>query len=133
MLKFSPSPATLFALTMMFAGAAFAQSAADPSTDGDRPHAPRLQRLVSDLGLSDAQREQVAAIMERHRADRGASDEQRKAARQAMRSEIEAVLTPEQREKLRTQQLERRDRVENGRERRANRDRRSGPPRSPGG
>ena len=118
---------------MMFAGAAFAQSATDPSTDGDRPHAPRLQRLVSDLGLSDAQREQVAAIMERHRADRGASDEQRKAARHAMRSEIEAVLTPEQREKLRTQQLERRDRMENGRERRANRDRRSGPPRSPGG
>lgn len=73
-----------------------------------------LGRMADELGLSEAQREQVRAVMSRardeHRAARELPPEQRRAAmqqaRERVRGQLDQILTPAQRaraEALRTQ------------------------------
>jgi len=72
---------------------------------GERPPLPSLEMLERQLKLNEAQQRQVAAIVERHRAQmhehlskiRPATHE----LLNELRAEIESVLTPEQLEKFR--------------------------------
>ena len=67
--------------------------------DGDR-HQQRLQRLATELQLSDAQLEQFSTIMENHhesrKANRESNREERKAMHESLLSELGDVLTEQQ-------------------------------------
>jgi len=92
---------------------------------GDRPRPSYVDRLAVDLGLSEAQRDSIHAVLERHQP---AMDSlwrlirpQFQSERQVIRNEINALLTPEQQAKytiLQRQDSVRRadsDRSRNGR------------------
>jgi Spy/CpxP family protein refolding chaperone len=91
-----------FALTALLgvtlvAGAVYAQ-APGPGGRGGRGFGPggAIGIELRDLNLSDAQRQQIRAIMQRYQ--------------EQMRAEIMSVLTPEQQEKAKQLQESRRDR-----------------------
>lgn len=72
----------------------------------DRKHGPRppyVERLTADLGLTDAQRDSVQAVLDRHQPAMDSLWQlirpQFRSERQAIRNAISALLTPEQRDK----------------------------------
>jgi Spy/CpxP family protein refolding chaperone len=69
-----------------------------------RHHHNRYMQAMRELGLSDAQKQQIAGIVKNARAANAANkttDQQtRRANMQALRQQIEAVLTPDQRNQL---------------------------------
>jgi len=80
------------------------------TTMADRPahrkHLPRpsfVERLSADLTLSDTQRDSIQAVLDRHQPAMDSLWQkmrpQFEAERQAIRSEITALLTPEQQTK----------------------------------
>ena len=98
---------------------ASAPLAGAPETGRRLGAAPRmfLQRLVSELDLTDEQRERVEQVFRRNlprlRAARG-DRERFRAVRRQMREELDGVLTPQQRAKL--EELKQRERgVQRGR------------------
>lgn len=109
---FSRSFVAVFsAATMLLAPAAtFAQpapappAAAGPSTTQQHHHrrGSAYMRALRTLDLSDAQRTQIAGIVDRARAaNKNADPASRRAGREKLRAEIDAVLTPAQRTRLR--------------------------------
>lgn len=104
-------------LSMVFLSTAYTQPTGAAPQAAPRD-GRRMERMATELGLSEEQRAKIAAIMEKHRAEMEASNDDRQEARQGLRSEIESVLTPEQRAKMRAQQAERRKRFEERREQR---------------
>jgi hypothetical protein len=66
--------ATVFALTVLWAGALFAQAPAPPE------HAAHLEKLATLLDLSDAQKTQVQAVLQEEHAKIKAAHEQAKAS-----------------------------------------------------
>lgn len=66
----------------------------------------RRERFAQELGLTETQKQQMKAAFEEMRSSRqGLSPKER---REAMRSKLQAILTPEQFEKLETMKKERR-------------------------
>jgi Spy/CpxP family protein refolding chaperone len=91
---------------------ASAQNFPNPGNAGPAPSAPQTQQqpqqhhhrrnpylhAMRGLGLSSAQRQQIAGIMKNSRtASKGADPQARRANRLAMRQQIDGVLTPDQR------------------------------------
>ncbi len=66
--------ATVFALTLLWAGALFAQAPAAPE------HAAHFDKLATLLDLTDAQKTQVRAVLEEEHAKMRAAHEQAKAS-----------------------------------------------------
>lgn len=87
--------------------AASAQTFPNPGAAGPAPSAQQpphhhhrnpYMRAMRGLGLSAAQRQQIAGIMKASRAaSKGADPQTRRANRLAMRQQIDGVLTPDQR------------------------------------
>jgi Spy/CpxP family protein refolding chaperone len=93
--------------------AASAQTFPNPGNAGPAPSAPQTQQqpqpqhhrrhnpylhAMRGLGLSPAQRQQIAGIMKSSRAaSKGADPQTRHANRLAMQQQIDGVLTPDQR------------------------------------
>ena len=81
----------------------WSQDAAKPTTKGAEPAKKVTNRLPSNygkLGLTDAQRDKVYAIQEKYDAQLDALEEQLKALRAKRASEVEAVLSVEQKKIL---------------------------------
>ncbi len=106
----------LFAsLAALAAGLFVPVLSAEPSADGKGPKGPpaiaqRVERMKTELGLSDAQVDQLRPIMQEHaralkalRDDASASRRDRRAELQKLRKahleQVQAILTPEQRAK----------------------------------
>jgi Spy/CpxP family protein refolding chaperone len=62
----------------------------------------RLQEMKNELNLTDDQATKIKALQESHMA-------KRKAEREAMQKEMDAILTPEQQEKARKMREERKE------------------------
>ena len=112
-----------FTLTLSVAAAALltlpSLSLADDKPEGKRPGGPggrpspeeRLKKMTETLGLSQDQQDKIKAIQEKNapamkelmaKGRENLTDEDRKQFRELMKSqeeEIEAVLTPDQKEK----------------------------------
>ncbi|PIY11343.1 MAG: hypothetical protein COZ18_04110 [Flexibacter sp. CG_4_10_14_3_um_filter_32_15] len=69
-------------------------------------HEQRLEKMKTELGLSDAQVEQIKALHEKKREQDKA---ERKANREKFKAEVDKILTPEQRKKAEALQAERKD------------------------
>jgi len=106
--------AALAALGLAAAAPAFAQTPAQaPPAPGHRHGGGRLQKLAQYLNLSDAQKAQLRPILQDARqqakaikADTTLMPDARKAKmkdlRRSTRRQMMAILTPEQRQKLKT-------------------------------
>jgi len=71
----------------------------------------RLERLQTELKLSDQQKEEVNKIFEEARPQLEALRKQGQELREKMRTRLKAVLTAEQMEKFEKLQQERRERM----------------------
>lgn len=68
----------------------------------------RAERWQKELNLTDDQKKQVTALIEKKvTAMRSGDKEKAKQARQDFRTELKQILTPEQQEKLKAKMLER--------------------------
>jgi Spy/CpxP family protein refolding chaperone len=99
--------AVALALALVAPIAAFAQQAppapVPPAVAGHRHHANRYREALNRLGLSAAQRSQIDQVFAQHRGEnKGADAATRRANRERLRSQVDAILTPAQREQLRT-------------------------------
>lgn len=86
---------------VLFAGVSQAQTTAPEKGQG------HSREMMKDLNLTDAQKTQLKSIREAEKKDAdalkaqgNATPEQRKAVHEKYRSQLDAVLTPEQREQL---------------------------------
>lgn len=91
------------------------------TTMADRRHGPRprpsyVERLTTDLGLTEAQRDSVQAVLDRHQPAMDSLWEQIRpqfqSERQAIRNAINGLLTPEQQAKY--SELQRQDSLRRG-------------------
>ena len=77
-------------------------------TRGNHPRPSYVERLGADLDLTDAQKDSVRAVLERHQPAMDSLREsirpQFQSERQAIRTQINALLTPEQQAKYATLQ-----------------------------
>lgn len=77
-------------------------------TRGNHPRPSYVERLGADLDLTDAQKDSVRAVLERHQPAMDSLWEsirpQFQSERQAIRTQINALLTPEQQAKYATLQ-----------------------------
>ncbi len=99
-------------LLMCFSMSGWSQDAAKPATKGapakeaaaekkeDKKPVNRLPANYGKLGLTDAQRDKVYAINDKYEPQLDALEEQLKTLRAKRTTEIEAVLTPEQKKAL---------------------------------
>ena len=89
-------------LGYVFAHQSYASMSAPLSDQARRAH--RVQQLTQELTLTDAQKQQLDAIITRvqgeYRTIRKQTDPQMDQARQKGRDEIRAILTPEQKPKF---------------------------------
>ncbi|MCL1112120.1 Spy/CpxP family protein refolding chaperone [Shewanella basaltis] len=94
----------LVASSALLAGQLYAVDSADAKVKteqtckkGNKRHGPQdgMQRMLRKLDLTDAQKEQVNAIVEKYKADRPErpTKEQREAQREAQRTEMLALVT----------------------------------------
>lgn len=127
---------TVLATLGAFAAAdiALAQSTTSPAATTEVAARPDrrgggMENVLGSLNLTDAQRSQIAAIMEKHRAAiqplrdqmrpaegrEGMSSvrEQMRAAQQKLAEDVGAVLTPEQRQQFESMQAQRREQMRN--------------------
>lgn len=91
---------------VLFVGASQAQTTAPEKGQG-RGHG---REMMKDLNLTDAQKTQLKSIREAEKKDAealkaqgNATPEQRKAVHEKYRSQLDAVLTPEQREQMKNE------------------------------
>jgi Spy/CpxP family protein refolding chaperone len=97
--------AVMVAATAGIGPAAFAQPAPAPSASapaGQHRHGNAYMRALRSLDLSDAQKTQIRTLLVNARQNSQATTDPaaRKADRERLRAQIDAVLTPEQRTKL---------------------------------
>ena len=84
----------LIPLLMLLPLAAFASpDAPPPPGPGGGDHGPRMDMMMRQLDLTDAQREQMNKIFEDHR-------DKMQALREDTEKQINAILTPEQKAKM---------------------------------
>jgi Spy/CpxP family protein refolding chaperone len=103
----SAAAALVAALTLP--AAAFAQqapaappAAAAPAPGMQRHHGAYLSAL-KQVNLSDAQRQQIrAAMLKTRQANQNADPDTRRANRQALRAQIDGIMTPDQRTQFHT-------------------------------
>lgn len=77
-----------------------AGAVANPDEDKAERHERHMDRMAERLDLSDAQRDEIDALVRAHMERTQAAREQLKQAHEQLRDEMRAVLTPEQAEKL---------------------------------
>lgn len=79
-------------------------------TRGNHPRPSYIERLGADLGLSDAQKDSVQAVLDRHQPAMDSLWESIRpllqSERQAIRTQITALLSPEQRAEYTELQLQ---------------------------
>lgn len=93
------------ALFFAFSVSAFAQD--EEGRHGKHHnHEQKLERMKTELGLSDAQVEQIKALHEKKKETNKA---ERKAKREEFKAEMDKILTPEQRKKAEALHAERKD------------------------
>ena len=77
-------------------------AAQDAAPGGHRHHGNPMRRALAKLNLSDTQKQQIHDAMKQSReANRNADGATRKANRERLRGQIDAILTPDQRTQLR--------------------------------
>lgn len=110
----NPLCALALAGTLLIPSIGFAQQGGPGNPDKGMSPEARLEKMKSNLGLSPEQAESIKAIMTESKAsmdkileDASLSADQKKAQgreiRQASKTKIDAVLTPEQKEKMKSQ------------------------------
>jgi Spy/CpxP family protein refolding chaperone len=104
--------AAALAVACALPAAAFAQTAPAPAPltspmpgmqrhHGHHGHRGGYMRVLNTLGLSDAQKQQIKTAMQQSRqANQNADPATRKANREKLRAQIDAILTPDQRTRL---------------------------------
>ncbi|WP_375562726.1 Spy/CpxP family protein refolding chaperone [Bernardetia sp. OM2101] len=94
-----------FTLFFAFSVSSFAQEHEGRHGKHDN-HEARLEKMKTELGLSDAQVEQIKAL---HEKKKEKSKADRKANREEFRAEVNKILTPEQRKKAEALHAEHKD------------------------
>lgn len=104
--KFALLSTLVSALFFAFSISAFAQEHEEGGHGKHHNHEAKLEKMKTELGLSDAQVEQIKAL---HQKKREQDKTQRKANREAFKAEVDKILTPEQRKKAEALHAEHKD------------------------
>ncbi|WP_338768743.1 hypothetical protein WAF17_08430 [Bernardetia sp. ABR2-2B] len=94
------------ALFFTFSFTTFAQHDGEGRHGRHHSHKERIEKMKQELGLSDAQVEQIKALHEKKREERKADA---KANRAEFKAEMDKILTPEQRKKAEALRAEHKD------------------------
>ncbi|WP_338812289.1 hypothetical protein V9L05_12865 [Bernardetia sp. Wsw4-3y2] len=94
------------ALFFAFSVSAFAQKEGEGRHGRHHNHEQRLEKMKEELGLSDAQVEQIKALHEKKKEEAKARS---KTNRAEFKAEMDKILTPEQRKKADALRAERKD------------------------
>jgi Spy/CpxP family protein refolding chaperone len=96
--------AGLFAPAAVFAQQTPLPVPAGSAAPGHRHHGSRWMHAIRSLNLSASQQRQIQdAVAQTRQANRNADQQTRRANRQKLHAQIEAILTPDQRAQLKSQ------------------------------